>query len=81
MTAVGCGVRLLHLGDDEPGDQLGLGLLIRLNTESWITVENLNRSLTVIFLEPFYICCGINYYVELIIQLDINYIFYLSHNT
>ena len=70
MTAVGRSVRLLDLGYDEPGDQLGLGLLIRLNSESWITVENLNRSLTVVFLEPFYICCGINYYVDVVIQMD-----------
>ena len=61
MAAVGPGVRLLHVGDDESGHQLSLGLLIRLHSESWITVENLSHGLTMKFLEPFYICCGINY--------------------
>ena len=82
MAAVGRSVGLLHLGYDEPGHQLGLRLLIRLNPESWITVENLNPSLTVIFLEPFYICCGINYSVEGVIYEQFDKLhFYLSHNT
>ena len=64
MAAVGPRVRLLHVGDDDPGHHLSLGLLIRLNPESWITVENLSHGLTMKFLEPFYICCGINYIVN-----------------
>ena len=60
MAAVDPGVCLLYSGEDESGDKLGLGLLISLNPESWLTVEDLSCRLAVKFLEPFHICCWID---------------------